>query len=349
MDPDAHDWGKATYSWNASHTEVTARRECKHNAEHFETETVTASGAVSEAPTCLGMGKTKYTSAGFTNSAFEVQEIEVQDIAALGHVWGEWQVAKAPTESEEGLQTRQCSSCQATEEQVIAKLTHVHVLEKTEAKAATCTEDGNDAYWTCKGCGLFFSDAEGKTGIQENSWVQEKQGHLADKIEVVDPYPIMVNGENGPQAEGWHVGTKTTYCSRCGDKLKEETIKVKTTLGGEGEKNEDGNFLLSISMLDGLKEDNEADTIKNYEDFINGQYWVEVADIEKPEHEWRPMAEFELTAEAKNVINSGIGVGNALKIYAKMTEPEIYEDFYADIIIAEPLSEEPAEAGLPPA
>ena len=31
-----------------------------------------------------------------------------------------------------------------------------HTLNKTEAKAATCTEDGNNEYWTCKHCGKYF-------------------------------------------------------------------------------------------------------------------------------------------------------------------------------------------------
>ena len=40
-----------------------------------------------------------------------------------------------------------------------------HSLTRTEAKPATCTEDGNTEYWTCKTCGKIFSDAAGKTEI----------------------------------------------------------------------------------------------------------------------------------------------------------------------------------------
>ena len=40
-----------------------------------------------------------------------------------------------------------------------------HSLEKTEAKAATCTEDGNIAYWHCTECGKYFSDADGKNEV----------------------------------------------------------------------------------------------------------------------------------------------------------------------------------------
>ena len=31
-----------------------------------------------------------------------------------------------------------------------------HTLKKTAAKAATCSEDGNKAYWTCEHCGKYF-------------------------------------------------------------------------------------------------------------------------------------------------------------------------------------------------
>ena len=31
-----------------------------------------------------------------------------------------------------------------------------HTLTKTEAKAATCTKDGNKEYWTCEHCGKYF-------------------------------------------------------------------------------------------------------------------------------------------------------------------------------------------------
>ena len=52
-----------------------------------------------------------------------------------------------------------------------------HKLTKTEAKAASCEEAGNSEYWTCSTCGKYFSDAEGKTEIEENSWVIEATGH----------------------------------------------------------------------------------------------------------------------------------------------------------------------------
>ncbi|MBP5294519.1 MAG: cell wall-binding repeat-containing protein, partial [Lachnospiraceae bacterium] len=58
-----------------------------------------------------------------------------------------------------------------------------HDLVKTEAKKETCTEPGNTAYWTCTRCGKYFSDAEGKTEIEEGSWVIPATGHDWDSPE----------------------------------------------------------------------------------------------------------------------------------------------------------------------
>ena len=52
-----------------------------------------------------------------------------------------------------------------------------HIMTKTEAKAATCTEDGNCAYWTCTVCGKYFSDEAGTAEIEKDSWVIPATGH----------------------------------------------------------------------------------------------------------------------------------------------------------------------------
>ena len=38
----------------------------------------------------------------------------------------------------------------------LVSYTNQHLLTKTAAKAATCTEDGNKEYWTCEHCGKYF-------------------------------------------------------------------------------------------------------------------------------------------------------------------------------------------------
>ena len=54
----------------------------------------------------------------------------------------------------------------------------VHALTATAAKAATCTEEGNIAYWTCSKCNKVFSDAAATTVITLASTVLEKIAHV---------------------------------------------------------------------------------------------------------------------------------------------------------------------------
>ena len=63
----------------------------------------------------------------------------------------------------------------AAEQNITCKKTHS--LKATAAKAATCTAGGNSAYWTCEGCGAYYSDSAGKTGIAKDSWVIPALGH----------------------------------------------------------------------------------------------------------------------------------------------------------------------------
>jgi len=58
---------------------------------------------------------------------------------------------------------------------------HVHELTLVEAEEATCTEDGNSAYYVCDGCGRWFEDATGLAEIRDKSAVIIKAlGHKWD-------------------------------------------------------------------------------------------------------------------------------------------------------------------------
>jgi len=59
-----------------------------------------------------------------------------------------------------------------------------HDLIEHPANPATVSQDGNTAYWSCSRCGKFFSDANAKTEIAENSWILEKTAvaHIADEL-----------------------------------------------------------------------------------------------------------------------------------------------------------------------
>ena len=64
-----------------------------------------------------------------------------------------------------------------SEAHTYAEFAVCHILTKTEAKAAACTEAGNSEYWTCSLCGKYFSDSEGTTEIEKDSWVIPAAGH----------------------------------------------------------------------------------------------------------------------------------------------------------------------------
>ena len=79
-----------------------------------------------------------------------------------------------------------------------------HSLTATAGKAATCTEAGNSAYWTCSRCHKFFSDAAGKTEIAKDSWVIAALGH----DEATRAAVAATCYASGHEAD--------TYCKRCG-------------------------------------------------------------------------------------------------------------------------------------
>ena len=87
-----------------------------------------------------------------------------------------------------------------------------HSMTATAGKAATCTEAGNSAYWSCSRCGKFFSDAAGKTEIAKDSWVIAALGH--DKATRADVAATCY--ASGRTAE--------TYCKRCGLVLTAGTV-----------------------------------------------------------------------------------------------------------------------------
>ena len=54
------------------------------------------------------------------------------------------------------------------------------------AKNATCTEDGNTAYWRCEDCGKYFSDSLGENEISLGDTVIPATGHHPQLVERVE-------------------------------------------------------------------------------------------------------------------------------------------------------------------
>ena len=104
----SHDWGKATYTW--TDTVCKAERVCKHDSNHIESETVTATGTTITEATCKEKGKMKYT-ATFVNTAFSMQEKEV-DIDFAEHDFGTLIPEVPATTTEFGVKEhKDCTVC----------------------------------------------------------------------------------------------------------------------------------------------------------------------------------------------------------------------------------------------
>ena len=163
-----HDWGTPTYTWSDDGKTCTATRSCgRTGCGATETEIATVdnnkiTSAVKTAATCTEMGTTTYT-ATFTNSAFEQQTKDVQDIAKTIHTLTETPAVTATCTVEGHDAYWTCSVCHKifsdeNGDHEIASVTtaldpdnHV-VLVHTAQVDATCQADGNIEYWTCNAC-----------------------------------------------------------------------------------------------------------------------------------------------------------------------------------------------------
>ncbi len=96
------------------------------------------------------------------------------------HVNTEIRDAVAATEESEGYTgDTWCLDCgnMIAEGTVVSKLDHTHEMVKTEAKAATCEEDGNIEYYTCSKCGKKYDDAAGTRELTEAEILVKATGH----------------------------------------------------------------------------------------------------------------------------------------------------------------------------
>ena len=88
-----------------------------------------------------------------------------------------------------------------------------HDLSLVSAVPATCTENGNKAYYACSRCDKWFSDSLGKEEITDKtSVVIPATGHTVVIDEAVDP-------------DCTHTGlTEGSHCSVCGDVIKAQEV-----------------------------------------------------------------------------------------------------------------------------
>ena len=231
-----HDWGPWEITKEATDTETGLKtRVCRRDASHKETQVIPIGGhqhVLTEIPekkaTCTEDGNIRYWKCTggdapcgmlFSDSegAHEIAESDTI-IKALGHKWGDWVDTKPATEMEEGEQTRTCQNDEShTETRKVPKKMHVHDSKKVDAKAATCTEDGNIAYFYCTGCGWQYIDGAhpGTTWIKKGAEVIPALGHDWGEWETVK------------EATETEPGLEKRVCSHDNNHVETREIPVK--------------------------------------------------------------------------------------------------------------------------
>ena len=92
-----------------------------------------------------------------------------------------------------------------------------HSLVKTDAKAPTCTDDGNRAYWTCTECGNIFSDESGINQTTLADVTIYATGHSLTHHDAV-AHTCTTDGN----VEYWD-------CSVCGNKFSDDNGTTQIT------------------------------------------------------------------------------------------------------------------------
>ena len=150
-----HTWGTATYTWTQTGTgyTCTAKRVCKNDAAHVESETVTGDYSVITEPTCLAAGLGRYQVSFKADWAKDASK-DVS-IPALGHDWGKW------TSNGDGTHTHVCKRDKAHTETV-----------SCSGGTATCTEKA-----TCAGCGGKYGEKDSGNHTGKKEWTTTKTTH----------------------------------------------------------------------------------------------------------------------------------------------------------------------------
>ena len=103
-----HDWNYTTYSFSEDMKTHTAKRVCKRDASHVESETVPVTSEIHSEPTCTQPGVTKYNTPHTVPWA-EFDAMYFNSTPALGHNYAS-QVIK-PTAAVDGYTDHTCSRC----------------------------------------------------------------------------------------------------------------------------------------------------------------------------------------------------------------------------------------------
>ena len=251
-----HDWGETEYTWTPTETgyTCTAKRVCKKDETHVETEDVTATYTVVTEPTCLTAGLGRYQ-ASFEADWAEDASKDVP-LSALDHDWGAWKSNgdgthtricsndSSHTETDDcsgGTATctelATCTTCGETYGELAAHDFTAEVAEEDYLKSeATCTEAAV-YYKSCTACGLTSEGTEQEDTFQsgdplghdyDTKWSQDETHHWHVCQRCQDIADLEAH-----TASGWITDTAATAkadgekhkeCTVCGYILETDTI-----------------------------------------------------------------------------------------------------------------------------
>ena len=107
-------------------------------------------------------------------------------------------------------------SSQAVKDNICKDYYGKHIVKEVAEKPATCTEDGQKAYWECETCGRLFADEKGTQQIEKPA-VIPATGHNFGEWKVTK------------EAAATEKGEKQRVCSRCQFVEKAEIPATGTT------------------------------------------------------------------------------------------------------------------------
>ncbi len=197
-----------------------------------------------------------------------------------------------------------------------------HSLSKTNAKEATCTEDGNIEYWKCSKCNKYFSDSNAAVAISLSDTVKTAKGHVRVEIPPVEPTY---------DSYGSTAGVK---CSTCG------TVLVSPAPINPLESNEtyvefkyaEGDSYLEEYILEQTENGSELFPKNKVYNTTEKAYYLPSFDLEDV-----PGYEFEgwfvnIAGVRQQIMQIEKGQTGTIKVYAKFTAREFEVTYASDMV-----------------
>lgn len=134
------------------------------------------------------------------------------NLQSEAHIWdADYTVDKEATCTEAGSKSKHCSKCEAITD--VTAIPAEHKLIKHDFTPATCTEDGNLAYWKCSKCKKLFKNDDATFEFENKEATVIPAAHDWEDHYTVDKAPTCTE-----------VGSKSIHCKNCEATMKEELI-----------------------------------------------------------------------------------------------------------------------------